>query len=48
LKETIKTIKDELEDLEEKLLRMNLNINKAVNEKSRMEEELKKFTKLGR
>ena len=27
---------------------MNLNINKAVNEKSRMEEELKKFTKLGR
>eukprot|EP00347_Sterkiella_histriomuscorum_P019671 403340731 len=46
LTETIKTIKEELEDLEEKLLRVNLNINKAVNEKSRMEDELKKYTKM--
>lgn len=48
LKDTIKTLKEELEDLEEKLLRINLNISKANNERSRMEEELKKFTKLGR
>lgn len=48
MKDTIATLKDELENLEEKLLRINLNINKAVNEKSRMEEELRRYTKLGK
>lgn len=46
--DTIKIIKEELEELEEKLLRVNLNINKAVNEKSRMEEELKRYMKLNK
>ena len=48
LGETIHTLKDELEELEEKLLRINLNINKAVNEKSRMEDDLRRYTKLGK
>lgn len=46
--DTIKIIKEELEELEEKLLRVNLNINKAVNEKGRMEEELKRYMKLNK
>lgn len=48
LKDTIKTLKEELEELDEQLLRVNLKINQAVNEKSRMEEELRKYTKLGK
>jgi hypothetical protein len=41
-------VKDEIEDLDEQLLRVNLKISQAQNEKSRMDEELRRYTKLGK
>ena len=47
-KETIEILKGEMEDLDEQHLRKNLAINQAINEKTRLEAELQKFTKLGK
>ncbi len=48
LKDAIETLKLGLEDVDEKLLRLNLKINQAVNEKSRLEKDYQKFTKVGK
>ncbi len=48
VKDTIKQLKENLEELDEKVLRVNLKINQVSNEKTRMEEELRKYTKLGK
>jgi hypothetical protein len=48
LSEAIDLIKIDLEDVEENLLRVNLKISQANNEKIRMEEECKKYTKVGK
>lgn len=46
--ETIEQLKETLDELNEKALRLDLNINQAVNQKLRLEMELKKYRKLGK
>ena len=48
LTEAIELLKIDLEDIDENLLRVNLKINQANNEKVRMEEECKRYTKVGK
>jgi chromosome segregation ATPase len=46
--DTIERLKLSMDDLREKGLRVDLSINQAVNEKLRLELELKKYRKLGK
>lgn len=48
ISDAVECLKLELEELDEQLLRINLKINQATNERVRIEEEVKKYTKVGK
>ena len=48
LKAVLGALKEEMEVLEENLLRVNLKLTQVHNERQRMEDELRRYTKQGR